>query len=165
MKLFLILFILFNVPLLFSKEPNHLALSTNSCKQKDLSVKARYFPDLRLIELSTTQDLKKFKILNVRGLDSVSISDFDSLSVDDFFTSQKLTFRVEVDKNPGLGYIVLDIEYILNDLKTKNSIMVAYGEISREQISNRRKMLKKPPVRNSKASDKTSKKVHVLKLE
>jgi len=111
------------------------------CQQKYIPMTVEQTLNSHLLSVSFTAQRKidQFKILNVRGLEGVSIMKFQEQNVSDIQSGDVLTSDVELSPYNGLVYVVFDVSIKVDGVLASHSIPVPVGTLSAVQIKERSK--------------------------
>lgn len=105
------------------------------CKQKSLPLKISYLEKPGMIDLYVhfEQDLKKFQVLSVKGIDGVDVLSSVSDTAHDFLKLSNKNFQVKYKKSPGLGYVVFELKALFNGSSKVQMISIPVGEMTAAQ--------------------------------
>ena len=117
MKYLVILMIVFQTNISFAKNKKKKVLSKGTqsfksfeCKQKTLPIDMKYSVTENEVDLEIQfqDDLSDFQLVNVRGIDGVTVSNFQTESPRNKLKFSKESYHIEYSKADGLGYVVLE---------------------------------------------------------
>jgi hypothetical protein len=105
------------------------------CKQKTLPIEVNYLLNDKFIELelSFQKEIKQFKILSIRGIDGLTITNPPRFEFKDVKPRQKDLTRIDYNKDEGLGYIVIEFVGQVHGLQKIQVISISVGELSPAQ--------------------------------
>lgn len=143
------------------------------CKEKSIPLKAigELQGNLLRIFISTDSGVKNFSVSGVRGVDKIEIGKFNEIKNMDLNPYEEIETSVEINTRSGQAFVVLDISFEKDSKKYVNFLTIPVGELSEEQISERKKNIQtiitkrpKDAKINPNALSTDSETVHAMQL-
>jgi hypothetical protein len=143
------------------------------CKEKSIPLKAvgELQSNLLRIFISTDAGVKNFSVTGVRGVDKIEIGKFNEIKNMDLNPNEEIETSVEINTRSGQAFVVLDISFEKDSKKYVNFLTIPVGELSAEQISERKKNIQtiitkrpKDAKINPNALSTDSETVHAMQL-
>ena len=143
------------------------------CKEKSIPIKAigELQSNLLRVFISTDSGVKKFSVNGVRGVDKIEIGKFNEIQNIDLNPSEEIETSVEVKSRTGQAFVVLEISFEKDSKKFVNFLTIPVGELSAEQIVDRKKNIQtiitkrpKDAKINPNALSTDSETVHAMQL-
>jgi hypothetical protein len=176
MKYLVILLIVFQSNISFAKNKKNKVLSKGAqsfksfeCKQKTLPIDMKYSVTENEVDLEIQfqDDLSDFQLVNVRGIDGVTVSNFQTEVPRNKLKFSKDTYHIEYSKAVGLGYVVIEANASRDGKIQKQLMSIPIGTLSEAQKRERSKDIidvKTPEGSNSKPGMSTTIKYHRMKI-
>jgi hypothetical protein len=141
------------------------------CKQKNLPLEMNYRVTDKFVEIEIhfQKEIKQFMVQNVRGIDGVTVMNFQKLQAKDVISRQKEYMKVEYSKEEGLGYVVVELGGQVKGLNKVQILSISVGELSQEQLNQRNENIieinSTPPATPFGVTGEKKEKVHRIKLQ